>query len=226
MRSPVLAFVGIAVLFASLASAEETKPQSVGTRVRIHAGAVEEIPGVLALGTRYVNTKGVVVQDDTQLVAVKVPEWNDPVCLPRPHEVLTGRLVAQDDESLTIAFDGRKDPYRVPREVVRRLEVSTGQKSRGSRVAKGAGIGLLVGGAVGAVLGAASGGSCSGGCIPDSGEGAAVGGIAGGLAGLVLGTAFGLAGSTDLWREVPTNHVQVRLVPVRRGAGVTVALAY
>jgi len=223
MKPRVATTAGVVLMLGSLASGEEAATLVAGARLRIRAGEANEIPGVVAIGPRTVTTKGVVVHKDTKLVAVKVPEWSEPLCLPRPKAILTGGLVAMDREALIIRIDGHKEPFRVPRQVVGTLDVSAGHKSRGALVAKGAGLGLLAGAAVGALLGAST--SCSG-CILNSSESAAVGGILLGGVGLVIGAAVGAYGSTDQWKPVPANQVQVSLRPMRRGVGLSVAVAF
>jgi hypothetical protein len=213
------------VLSTAVVAADETPTLREGARVRIRA-ATREIPGVLAIGRHHVTTKGVVVADDDGLVAVKVPEWPEPVCLPRPDETLTGRVTAMDSHGLTIAVDGHSSAFRIPRDAIRSLDISTGHANRGGLVAKGAGMGFVVGAGLGAILGAATGGNCSSSCWFDRSDTAVIAGTGLGILGLAIGAIQGAATSTERWKPVPASRVTVRLHPVRGGGGVSVAFAF
>jgi hypothetical protein len=208
-------------------AAEEPPTLREGARVRIRASG-REIPGILAIGRHEVTTKGTIVAEDDELVAVKVPEWPEPLCLPRPDETLKGRVVAMDVHGLTISIDGHPSPFRIPRAVIRSLDVSAGHANRGALVAKGAGMGFVVGAGLGAILGAASGGDCSADCWVDfdRGDTAVIGAIGLGVIGLAAGAVQGAARSTERWKSVPASQLHVRLLPVRGGARVSVAFAF
>jgi hypothetical protein len=117
---------------------------------------------------------------------------------------LTGRLVKLDGEALTLATDG--ESQAIPRDQIRRVEVSGGRPSRWRRAAVGAGIG------------AASG-------IPAAaftGEWHITGPLA--LFGALIG--FSLP-SHERWNAVDIRGVEVRCAPSPGGGpGIAVSLSF
>jgi hypothetical protein len=200
---------------------------SEGTRVRIHAGQVREIPGVVTVGAKSVVTKGAVVVHDNRLIAVKIPDQEVPFCLPRPGATLTGRLVAMSDEAWTIVVDGHPAPFRLPRNVVGAIDVSRGRSSSAKRMLKGAGIGLLLGAAGGAAFGEATGSDCSPhsvDCWFSRSDTAALGAIGIGALGAVVGGIVG-ALPAEQWQRMPTSGRHVSL-GLHHGRGVEVSVAF
>jgi hypothetical protein len=133
--------------------------------------------------------------------------------------LITGRIVAQDDEALTVEVDDRM-PLRVQREAIGVLDVSTARKRQWKK-------GLLIGAGVGAVLFgvAVTNNSC-----PEydnlcfsAGEGAAAGAVAGALYGAGIGALF----KSDRWSRVSSPQLRVSVGPVRgRGVGASLALRF
>jgi len=114
------------LLTAPGALAEDAPPLKRGERVRMHAGTVREIPGVVAITPTSTEKKGegLIIANDDRLVAVKVPAQEEPLCLPRPGQTLTGRLDDMDDQTWTITLDGRTTPFKVPRYAIARMDRS------------------------------------------------------------------------------------------------------
>jgi hypothetical protein len=224
------AFVPSLLLVTALgALAEDAPPLKEGARVRIHAGKVREIPGVIRMGSDSWNllgpqpgieTPGEVIGNNDAAVALRIPGQEEPWYLPRPGTTLTGRLVAMGDEAWTISVEEHKK-VKVPRRTIEAVDVSRGQTSRG--------IGALAGLAAGAGLGAFIGAitydcqHCFGG--PSSAGGAALLFGAGlGTVGAVVGV---LAGGGERWERLPADRIRVSLSPHRgRGLGVSVAFAF
>jgi hypothetical protein len=135
---------------------------------------------------------------------------------------LVGRLVAQDERSLTLQIQENKAPVVVPRTAISRVEESL----RPGRKGRGALIGAALGAGAAAVLGVAAGDDCSGDellCY-SHGEVALVS-----AALLVpLGTLIGaLASPGERWRPVSSGHrVGVSLAPVRGGIRASISVAF
>lgn len=119
-------------------------------------------------------------------------------------QTLTGRLVRLSRESLTLAMNG--DSQAIPRDQIRRLELSGGRPSRWRRAAVGAGIGAVSG-------------------IPAAaftGEWHITGPLA--LFGAVIG--FSLP-SRERWNPVDIRGVEVRCSPLPDGGpGIAVSLSF
>ena len=114
--------------------------------MRLHAGQVTEIDGVLKFGSSSIDARGHVVASTDKLVAVKTPERDTPLCLPRAGATLAGQLLALDDEGWTITLDGEKTAFQIPRDAVASVDISRGRHP-GKDAGKGAVIGMLVGAA-------------------------------------------------------------------------------
>jgi hypothetical protein len=231
MKNPLIhALVSCVLLFtASGALGEDAPPLKEGARVRIHAGKVREIPGVIIMGSESWNvlgpqgsieTRGEVISNNDALVALRVPGQEEPWCLPRPGTTLTGQLVAMDDVGWTISVDEHKR-FKLPRRIIEAVDVSRGKTSRG--------IGALAGLAAGAVIGAVIGATawdCQH-CFvgPSSKGGAALLFGAGlGTVGAVVGV---LAGGGERWEKVPADRIRVSVSPQRgRGVGASIAFAF
>jgi hypothetical protein len=120
-----------------------------------------------------------------------------------PHEQpRTAVVVAHTPDTLFVRWADLVDTAALPLGKIASLEVSTG---RHRSVAKGAGMGTLIGVGAGAILGALTYSPCDGlNCIvsPGSrGEATLYGGAAGGMLGLVVGSLVGLKSHED-WERV------------------------
>ena len=215
LSMPALA-VGLLLLTASGGLAEGASPLKPRARVRIHAGQVREIPGVVKLGASGETRGGEVVANTDRLVAVKVPGHDEPVCLPRPGATLTGRLVAVDAENWTIAVDGQRMAFAIPRYAIDAVDVGSGRQTAKGML-RGAGVGALVGGALGLAAGAGCGNSF--GC-PGPGGGAVVLGIPGAAIGALIGATTG----AEHWERVPVDQIRLSFGARHgRSAGASVA---
>jgi hypothetical protein len=195
----VAARAALVILFAASSALGDESPPRAGQRVRIRAGDAREIPGVITLGSS-VAARGQLVVSNETLVAAKVPGQEELVCLPRPRTTHTGRLLATDDETLTIRFDGQKAPFKVPRSVLESVDLSAGkQGSRGKNTL----IGLAIGAAAGALLGASTNQDDF--IVTQEGA-AAMAAAALGALGAGIGLAVPLS---ERWERVPTAQVRV-----------------
>jgi hypothetical protein len=125
--------------------------------------------------------------------------------------VITGRLVSTDDLALTVLPDGGKQPVRVERLRVERLEVSRGRKRQ-----------TLQGLAGGVILGAATVAVAA--TLPQDAWDLKVAGIflAGGF--VVGGTLSGALNKDDRWQRVEAPRGRFGLTAAPDGNGVGAAL--
>jgi hypothetical protein len=137
-------------------------------------------------------------------------------------QIVVGRLVAQDEKSLTLMINHGKDRAVVPRERITTLERSL----RPSRKGTGAATGALVGALFSVFFGVAAGGDCSTHsidniCIPPAGAA-----VLGSIVLVPLGTLVGVvAAHGERWEVVSGHHrVAVRVAPTRSG-GMTAAVS-
>jgi hypothetical protein len=137
-------------------------------------------------------------------------------------QIVVGRLVAQDEKSLTLIINNGKDRAVVPRERITTLERSL----RPSRKGTGAATGALVGALFSVFFGVAAGGDCSGHsidiiCIPPAGAA-----VISSIVLVPLGTLVGLvAAHGERWEVVSGHHrLAVRVAPTRSG-GMTAAVS-
>jgi hypothetical protein len=138
---------------------------------------------------------------------------------------ITGQLAALDERALTLeqrdASGVSKQEVVVSREDILRIEISRAPSRKGH----GAVEGLLCGGISGAVLGLLVGQDCPNGqivCIPRGAATASLGVLFGALgAGIGASLAPG-----EKWETVGPAHVHVSVIPVRRGARITVAARF
>ena len=136
---------------------------------------------------------------------------------------LVGRLVAQDDQSLTLQVREDRAPVVVPRTRVTRVEESL----RPGRKGHGALMGAAVGAGAAAILGVAAGEDCSRDkwlCF-SRGEVALGSAILFAPLGALIG---GLAAPGERWGLVSPGHrVGVSLVPIRgRGIGASISVNF
>jgi hypothetical protein len=136
--------------------------------------------------------------------------------------VVVGRLVAQDEHSLTLQLRPGKAPVVVPRESITTLERSVRPGQKGVGAASGALLGALLSG----FFGVAAGGDCSWHsidiiCIPPAGAA-----LISSIVLVPLGTLVGLvAAHGERWEVVSGHHrVAVRVAPTRSG-GMTAAVS-
>lgn len=223
-----LVFVlGAGLLVASASGARGEEPVlASGSQVRVSAGGALEIPGVVKIYPQGVATEAAVVANDPGLVAVQRSSDSMPVALLRPGARLTGRLVAIDDYGVVVRFDGHRAPFRVPREVVARLEVNRGGRRN---VLKSVGIGFGVGALAGVAIGMASGDDPEGLLAFSAGEKAAVFGVGLGVIGAVVGAVAGISERAPRWEpvELGKRHVGIFVEPRRNaGAGLGLRLSF
>jgi hypothetical protein len=132
---------------------------------------------------------------------------------------LVGSLLALDDDSLTLQFEGQTRPRVFRRDEITGVAVSAGHRSRG----KGALIGAGIGAGIGLAIGLASGSDDPNQFLAFSaGEKAAFGVLL--LA--PLGALVGLAVTpAERWQELPRDRIRQGLAP-SRGRGVAVSLTF
>jgi hypothetical protein len=147
--------------------------------------------------------------------------------LPAPGSRLTGYLVRSSADGLVVRPEGRSATLYVPYVAMAKLEISRGERNRGSSATKGA----LAGGLLGVLFGVGSamaGGSCSPDAIVCDGPGLALPlGIVAGAVGATPGLAAGAAAPTEQWVE---TGVPRPLPPVARaptlGPGLRLILRF
>ena len=137
-------------------------------------------------------------------------------------EILVGRLVAQDEHSLTLQLRPGKAPVVVPRERITTLERSLRTSQKGTGAATGALVGALFSG----FLGAAAGGGCptrsvDSICIPAYGVA-----VVSSIVLVPLGTLIGLvAAHGERWEVVSGHHRLALRVAPRRGGGMMASVS-
>ncbi len=135
---------------------------------------------------------------------------------------LVSTVLAFKADTLVLDAEDRVAPLEVPLSLVKKVEVSRGQKSN---AVSGALWGGLVGAAFGAILGVAAwSGSDSDDFISFGPEAVAVGaGVLGGV-GAGVGLLIGAATRSDRWEEVPLDRLRVNMVS-RRNGGLAIRLS-
>jgi hypothetical protein len=137
-------------------------------------------------------------------------------------QILVGRLVAQDEQSLTLQDKPGKAPVVVPRERITTLERSLRPSQKGT----GAATGALVGALFSAFLGAAAGGDCprhsvDSICIPAYGVA-----LVSSIVLVPLGTLVGLvAAHGERWEVISGHHRLALRVAPRRGGGMMASVS-
>jgi len=137
-------------------------------------------------------------------------------------QIVVGRLVAQDEQSLTLMINHGKDRAVVPRARITTLERSLRPSKKGT----GAATGALVGALFSVFFGVMAGGDCGGHsidaiCIPPAGAA-----VLGSIVLVPLGTLVGVVAAHGERWEVVSGHyrVAVRVAPTRSG-GMTAAVS-
>jgi len=133
-----------------------------------------------------------------------------------------GRLIAQDEKSLTLEIKRRRARAVIPRSAIIRVERSLHTSRKGT----GAATGALVGGLSAVVLGLIAGSDCSGhhaGLLCYSSSGVAV---ITGMALVPLGAVIGaIAAPGERWEPISVSRFGVTVAPVR-GRGIAVSAAF
>jgi len=135
-------------------------------------------------------------------------------------QILVGRPVAQDEQSLTLMINHGKDRAVVPRFRITTLERSLSPSQKGT----GAAMGALTGALLSGFLGIMAGGGCSAHsvdaiCIPPAAA------LLSSIVLVPLGTLIGVvAAHGERWEVVSGHHLAVRVAPTR-GGGMTAAIS-
>jgi hypothetical protein len=136
-------------------------------------------------------------------------------------QIVVGRLVAQDEQSLTLMINHGRDRAVVPRELIITLERSLRPSQKGTGAATGAVIGALSA----ALFGLMAGGDCPTHsvdiiCIPPYGVA-----LVSSIVLVPLGTLIGVvAAHGERWEVVSGHRLAVRVAP-KRGGGITAAVS-
>jgi hypothetical protein len=146
----------------------------------------------------------------TSLAAQDTLTAGDKVRVTTDEQRIVGHWVSFDGNRLTLTSEDRDSSLVLPFASLTKLEVSRGQKSA---IAKGAGIGFLVGAGVGAGVGALIGASqgenvCSDECRVAF---AGIGALAGGAVGTLVSLGIGAASKSERWVSVPLEEIRIGL---------------
>lgn len=139
------------------------------------------------------------------------------VTLAETDSELVGDIIEIDEQTLTLMSEHRRI-VPLPRDLIRRLEISQGRRGHGWW-------GLAIGLAAGAAIGAAEkpdDQSCVGENCYSRAENVAYGALGAGLIGALVGALY----TTDQWIEVPSDHLQLKIGPNRLGPGLSVTLLF
>jgi len=136
---------------------------------------------------------------------------------------VVGRLVAQDEQSLTLQARGRKGPVVVPRSAILRVQKSVAASQRGAGAVGGLALGALSAALVGLVLGE----SCPERHGVDTicfGRGGVM--LASAAILVPLGLVIGVAAAPgERWEEIPVRRFSVNVTP-RRGRGIAASVSF
>jgi len=139
------------------------------------------------------------------------------------HRSVVGRLVAQDEQSLTLQPGGGRDPVVVPRNAIIRVQKSVAPSQRGA----GAIGGLVLGALSATVFGLAVGEDCSDRHSVDTlcfGRGGVM--LASAAILVPLGLVIGVAAAPgERWEEIPFHRFAVSVMP-RRGRGIAASVTF
>lgn len=132
-----------------------------------------------------------------------------------------GTLLAMRGDTMLVRVEDSADTTAVALSNLTTLEVSAGRRRP---VAKGMGIGLLVGGAIGAFAGAASGSDREGFISLSAEEKAAVGAAVFGGVGALAGGMIGATRRVERWERVSLATARPAIGPLPDGRGIEVAI--
>lgn len=134
-----------------------------------------------------------------------------------------GRLVAQDEQFLTLQIGGGRDPVVVPRREIIRVDKSVAPSQRGA----GAVGGLVLGALSATVFGLVVGEDCSDRHSIDTicfGRGGVM--LASAAILVPLGLVIGVAAAPgERWEEIPVRRFSVNVTP-RRGHGIAASVSF
>lgn len=136
---------------------------------------------------------------------------------------IVGKLLARDDQTLTLDLGDAKDPVEVPRAAIIRVEQSVRPSRRGQEALGGAAAGAFAGLALGALRGSSARASLLGYPPGEHREWSGPSPLAFFLVyGLVLvpaGAIVGALSGGERWKKVPLDRIKVGLAPTR-GRGI------
>jgi hypothetical protein len=120
-----------------------------GTIVQIQAPKTIAIPGVLRASAGWTEWGPGTspLRERSKGFGAAVEGWKENLRVPEPGGTLRGRFVAIDADGLLLIPDGSRDPVRIPKEAIARLDVRAGKGPRARNA--------LIGGLVGVGLGLA-----------------------------------------------------------------------
>jgi hypothetical protein len=138
-------------------------------------------------------------------------------------DVLAGKIVGtvqlMDDESVTVQIEGRSEPLSVRRDKIKRLDVSTGRRSRWFY----AGIGAAAGALGGAIAGGNNKSTLFHGDYTTN-EAATQGGVVGAAAGAVIGA---LIPPGERWTRAEGSSYRISFAPrLEHGVGFSFAVGF
>jgi len=127
--------------------------------------------------------------------------------------IVTGRLLALDEGSLTVQREGALPPLRIPKPAIEKLEV----RRSGARAGRAMAIGVVLGTGLAAGAGAAI-------CREDGWSGTCAALFA--PLGAVAGAGAAHLYSHDRWFAVPTEGWHLAVVPARDGVAASVTIGF
>lgn len=193
-------------------------PRQVGTTPAIHRVMKKSLVVTTALAVLPLLT-GTLLADDLPPLAL-----GSRVRVTTNRELI-GKLVARDDQSLTLHLGDNKDPVVVPRAAIKRLEQSLRPRNTQAQV-----VGGWVGAAIAIALGVAAGSDCFGfGCQSESESYRMGAGFALLNSAWLVPTGVGIGNiiGRERWRRVPVERIKVGLTPTPgRGVGAAVSFSF
>jgi hypothetical protein len=134
-----------------------------------------------------------------------------------------GRLIAQDETSLTLEIKRRRARAVIPRSAIIRVERSLHTSKKGTGAMSGALFGALSAVMLGFVVGEDCSGHAGLFCYPPAGVALVTGMIL-----VPLGTAIGaMVAPGERWESIPVSRFGVSVAPVRgRGVAVSATLRF
>lgn len=203
---------GLAVLLGALVLpragfSEGLSELSAGQKIRITPLDRIEIPDVISVQDGKVASKGPLHREDGgRLLAVEIGQKT--LRVPTPGTTVVGKLVAVDEETITLLRDKAPREISVPKAAVARLEVGRGGQHRQLAIAGGAVAGLAIGAPVG---------------WHEGGWGAPAVAALFGAVGAAVGWQIGKACAGPHWEAVSPREWHLAIAP-RRGGAVAMAM--